>query len=234
VISLLCPTRGRPANVSRMLESVFSNDTSNTSQIVFFLDNDDHITIEVVQSLLVEYGTRIKAKIGPRNRNIAKMHNHCASAADGDILGLSDDDVVYRTIGWNEIIEEAFAACPDKILLAYGADGLHNQHHATHPFIHRTWLETTGYFVPEYFTGDYSDTWLFDVATRLGRTRYLENLSTEHMHPAAGKAEWDATYNERFELQATQNPGHLFDTLAHERVEDARKLQGVIDSCALS
>lgn len=233
MISLLCPTRGRPTNIIRMIESVFSNDTSGSSELVFFLDSDDLISIEVVKSLIKEYPTRVQGLVGPRNRNISKMHNICARKAKGDIIGLSDDDVVYRTKGWNELIEQAFAETPDKILLVYGRDGLHNAAHATHPFIHRKWMETTGYFVPEHFTGDYADTWLNDVAIMLGRRHFIDTLITEHMHPGAGKAEWDATYRERFELQAQQDPGALFNSLLPERHEDARKLQEVIDSCKL-
>lgn len=233
MISLLCPTRGRPTNIIRMIESVFSNDTSQTSEIVFFLDNDDLISIEVVKSLIKEYPGRVQGLVGPRNRNISKMHNICARKAKGDIIGLSDDDVVYRTLGWNELIEQAFADSPDKILLVYGRDGLHDERHATHPFIHRKWMETTGYYVPEYFTGDYADTWLNDVAGLLCRKHFISELITEHLHPGAGKAEWDTTYRERFELQAQQNPDALFKSLLPERFEDARKLREVIDSCKL-
>jgi len=224
-ISLLCPTRGRPRNVVRMTESVLHNASSNhETEIVFFVDNDDEETLNTVTDLRRAFGAQVTGVRGDRNRNIAMMHNFCAKKASGDVLGLSDDDVVYRTSGWNDLVADAFAQYPDNIVLVYGRDGLHDANHATHPFIHRTWMETTNYFVPEYFAGDYADTWLVDVARRIGRFHFIPELYTEHMHPAAAKAVWDSTYEERFALQATQNPGQKFLETAHEREADAKKL----------
>lgn len=224
MISLLCPTRGRPKAVLRMMDSVLSN-AHNPIEFVFCVDEDDILTIDLMYKLKRQYGSDVKFHIGPRTGYISKMYNICASLAEGSILGQSDDDVVYHTKNWDLLIEDAFAQYPDRIVLVHGRDGLHDEKHGTHIFLHRWWYQEFGYYVREEFVGDYTETWWNDVANMLNRRIYLPELHTEHLHHTAGKADYDQTYADRDKLENSRNHGQLFDSLKDERIQAAERLR---------
>ena len=92
----------------------------------------------------------------------------------------------------------------------------------THGFIHRNWVDTVGYFVPPYFSSDYNDTWLNDVANMIDRRIYVD-IKTEHMHPAFNKGPMDQTHIERLQRHQEDNVDALYATKLPERQADADK-----------
>ena len=105
-----------------------------------------------------------------------------------------------------------FRQSKDKILFVGGQDGFHapEKNFLTHGFLHRNWVETVGYFVPPYFSSDFNDTWLNEVADMIGRKIYMKDLMIEHMHPLAGKHFWDRTHQERLERHRLDKPQDLY------------------------
>lgn len=218
-ISIILPSRGREAETIRLIESI--KETSlKMPEIIVYQDDDDipYSRLALTGGVLVVQGPR---------QTLSKCWNQAVKHATGNILMLGGDDLIFRTKGWDAAVAEAFESCPDKILFVHGDDGAHGANFGTHGFIHRKWMETVGYFVPPYFSSDYNDTWLNDVANALGRRLYIPFV-TEHMHPLFGKAEWDTTHKERLERQKEQNTDELYKKLLPERQADADKLAKVI------
>ena len=217
-ILILCPTRGRPEQMKRMLNSLMETSTV-LPEIVFYIDDDDNAS----QSCMMEIATsRVRAVIGPRIV-MSEMWNKCAQSATGEILLLSGDDVVFRTKGWDDQVRRAFAAFPDRLVLVHGDDGLHGNKFGTHCFLHRAWIDAVGYFTPPYFSSDYGDTWINDVFNAVNR-RICLPFVTEHMHPLAGKGEWDKTHKERLARHASDNVEKLYRDLAPKRFDDIQKV----------
>lgn len=222
MISLLMPTRNRLAWLERAVLSVRA--TAQTEvEIVVWVDDDDLPSAEQAEKLKLKYVIR------PRIRSLSKMMNGLAEIATGDILGLSNDDFIYRTVGWDKEIEAAYDGCPDKILLVHGTeDHVHAGNFAVHPFLSRRWMEITGRFCPEYFPADLIDNWLNDVANMLGRRRHLPNVYIEHMHFSLGKSVMDQTYREGRELlQGTEDYYGKYSTedMLQERLREVDKLR---------
>lgn len=220
MISVLIPTRKRAAMLTRCIESMRVTAVGEV-EAVLYIDEDDESSVQLARMLGVKY------KAGPR-RTLSSLWNECFSIASGDILQQGNDDVIYRTPAWDKHVEETFATCPDKILMvhcdnrsAYSAD------FGTHPFVHRKWVETLGYFTPPYFSSDYGDTWINALANAVGRRRFLPDV-VEHMHYTLGKAEVDSTTKERLERHQRDNPGALYDRFAPQREADAAKLRTVM------
>jgi glycosyltransferase involved in cell wall biosynthesis len=217
MISILMPTRNRPKEMKRAIDSARST-AINSVEIVLYLDDD---------SDTVEIPTGVRYIIGPRIV-LSDCWNECAKVARGDILMMFGDDGVFKTNHWDEIIEQAFAQCPDKILMVHGDDGMpQNSNFGVFPTIHRRWVDTVGYFVPPVFTGDYPDTWLNDVANSIGRRKRLPYV-TEHLHPVWGKAPLDKTYQEKWDRDKALNPAQLYASLAMGRKRDADLLRAVM------
>lgn len=221
VISVCCPTRGRPDNMRRLAESIRAT-AAGEVELVFYIDLDDGPSVATAVELKARHviGERIV---------LSDMWNACAAAAAGDILMQCGDDIVFRTPGWDTAVTAEFDACPDRILLVHGDDGVHGARLATHGFVHRTWVDAVGYFLPPGFSCDMSDLWLNDVAIALSRRVYLPHLLTEHMHPIVGKASLDQTHRDRLAAGRRDNVHALYAARAGERAADVAKLRHVIE-----
>lgn len=229
-ISILIPTRGRPDNVSRVLQSL--NKTScSEPEVVLYIDDDDDSMKQATDAGWVDgefLYPRLRVVRGPR-RTLSECWNECAKVATGNILMHGGDDLVFKTDNWDAMVFKAFYESPDKLIFVHGDDGYWGDRFGTHGFLHRRWVQVVGYFVPPYFSSDYNDTWLNDVANALGRRVYLPFV-TEHMHPLFGKAEWDKTHKERLERHKKDKVEDLYRDLAPKREKDIEKLRVFIQA----
>jgi hypothetical protein len=225
-ISVLLPTRGRPTNVRRLMDSVTGTAVQDV-EVVLYVDEDDP-TQQQVWDMADEDDMPMIVLRGPRII-LSSCWNLCAEAATNDIMMHCGDDIIFRTFGWDQLVVAAFEQVADKIALVHGRDGIHDGTLATHGFLHRRWVETTGYLVPPLFASDYNDLWLSDVANALGRRIFLPDVYTEHMHPAVGKAELDQTHRERLARHAADDCDQIWRDTAHLRDADVAKLRAVMD-----
>lgn len=208
----------------RMVDSGRAMADSPSVEWVFYIDDDDQPSQDMARTLLREAGD-VAWKVGHRgDLNLSQLWNECQKLAQYDVYQHSCDETVYRTSGWDTAVLEAFEQWPDGIGLVYGRDGIHDENLATHGFITRAWVEAVGYFVPPYFSSDYNDLWLHEVAGAIGRRRFLPDVFTEHMHPAVGKGPLDQTHQDRLARHGQDGVDALWLRLAPERGVDAQKL----------
>lgn len=221
MISILCPTRGRPDNMRRMAESARETAVGEV-EILFYVDDDDRRSRRTAERLGagVVTGERIV---------LSQMWNVLAEKASGDIVMQCGDDIVFRTPGWDVRVEETFGRYPDRIVFVYAEDLYPTTWHGTHGFVHRRWIDAVGYFLPPHFSCDWSDVWLNQVASALGRIVYLPDVITEHMHVTLGKAAYDRTHDERIHRGRRDNVLDLYYQLAPERARDVEKLRTVME-----
>lgn len=220
MISLLVPSRGRPKSIYTLWSSI-ERTVWGSYELIIRLDDDDPARSEYPELDNVHY------LVGPRTV-LSAYWNECQAEARGDVFWHGGDDVVFRTIGWDEIV---FAAFPeDGIAFVHGHDLSPNGHWlGTHGFLTRRWVDTVGYFVPPYFSSDYNDMWLVDVADMIDRHVYVP-IVTEHLHPSHGKGEWDQTHQERIARHEADDMDAVYrhpDKVA-QRIADAAKLRGAM------
>lgn len=236
MISLLLPTRQRPKQLLRLVESIQATATRpELIELVTWVDDDDN-TYDRTSIDLPWTVVR-----GPRVHedglvNLSAKWNKCYEFAKGDIIQHCGDDIVFRTPGWDDIVYDAFDAVPDKILFAFGKDGIQDENNfGTHGFIHRKWVETVGYLFPPLFVSDYNDVFLNDVAKLIGRHQEMP-IYTEHMHFIANKATIDTNTAERLQRHATHRPQDLYESPQVQQmiVDAAGELWGVIDEAQYS
>lgn len=227
MISILVPTRGRPESMTRLCEAAHSL-AKNPEQIeiVFYIDSDDTLSLERMKLLSSK---TIKAIIGPRIA-LSEAWNVLSRESQGEICMQCGDDAVFRTAHWDLMVLNAFEACPDKILFVYGKDGIQNEKMGTLGFLHRNWIKTVGYFMPQYFYSDGTDLWLTDMGKRLKRAKYIPEMYIEHLHPAAGKAELDQTHIERLAKLKQESTLKVYNALKFKRKDDVKKLKQFIKS----
>lgn len=226
LISLLVPSRHRPGQLVDMWHSAIETAVdADEVELIVRLDEDDHSYDE-----LRRRGTRgqVRWLQGPRTI-LSTMWNEAYELARGDILMHCADDIRFRTDTWDAYVITTFEKIPDKIAFVYGRDGGHDQALGTHGFIHRKWCETVGCFVPPHFSSDFNDTWLNEVAERLGRRIYIPEILTEHMHPAWGKGQLDQTYIDQLEQDHLDENTARWHATADQRLEWVQLLSKEID-----
>ena len=190
-------------------------------EFIFYVDDDDEASAQEADRL------KATAVRGPRIV-LSEMWNRCWDEATNDVAMHCGDDIIFRSQNWDLHVLYAFERYPDKIALVHGRDGYQDANLATHSFIHRRWVETLGYFVPPYFSSDYNDTWLTEIADAVGRRVYLPDVYTEHMHPVIGKGTWDQTHQERLARHQRDNVEQIYRDLRGKRLDDVAKLTEAI------
>jgi len=229
VISILCPTRNRPEQLTRMAQSV-ADTVSGLGQveILFYVDNDDQISVPAIEAL--EFGEKvgINYKVGPRVV-LTQAWNELLPIAKGDLFMQGNDDVIFRSPSWNVAFQGMFDASPDKIWFAHGSDeGMHFQNFGAHGVVHKKWVDAIGYFIPPYFESDFGDKWLNDVANAIKRRIYLPVI-IEHMHFMFNKAKKDSTTLERLARHRVQNSDEVWNRTDVNRKNDINTLRKIIN-----
>lgn len=225
MISILSPTRNRPNNIRRLVDSIIDtvNDINNIEFLVY-IDDDDEASIPALQ----EVAEKINTNAIQGNKMVgSQMYNELGKIAQGDIIMFAADDIVFKTKNWDKIVIDKFNEYEDKILFIYGEDGFQHGRIGTHGFIHRFWIDIVGYVLPPKLASAYTDEWITNLAERVDRKLYLSDLFIEHLHPAIGKAQTDSTYSERIEVMG--DIGALYQNLEPDRIQDAKKLKEFIN-----
>lgn len=222
MISIMIPSRGRPTELKECLDTIFETAKKPEDiQVVVYLDNDD----------VSPYGD---AWLFPNVRIIEGQRKKLSAYFDmqgctGDIFLMGNDDIRFRTHGWDAKVIEAFDKIPDKIAVVYGDDGNPNPTtNVPFPFVHKNWVLVTGHLTPPIFSNNFSDSWVSDIATMLDRKVKLD-MVIEHLHPDFGKREQDQTDKEKWAKHWSEDmPKKYVDTLP-EREAEAAKLKKFIE-----
>src|SRR3989304_4405564 len=90
-ISILLPTRGRPAGMRRLLESAQAT-ASGPLEVVYYIDDDDRASI--AEAAEQKSSADVVALIGPRIV-LSDCWNRCAAVARAEILMQCNDDIIF-------------------------------------------------------------------------------------------------------------------------------------------
>lgn len=221
MISLCMPSRYRPAGLKTMWDSARALAARpDELELVYRLDDDDSTEYGYLEGNV----TRVR---GPRIV-LSELWNEAHARAQGPVYWHGGDDNIFRTEEWDEIVRYEIARYPDGIVMVHGRDGFQDARVGTHSFITREWVEASGFFMPPYFSSDYNDLWLTEVADAIGRRSFVTDLYIEHMHPVAGKGTWDATHQERLARHQQDNVAELYAHLLPERQAHGDRLRAAI------
>ena len=220
-ISILTPTRNRPNNCDRFIKSLYeTTQYTGTLELLFYVDSDDpakDIYKEIEERWQNNFW-RVEFVIG-KPMSVSKSWNIIAEKSLGDIMIMGNDDLVYKTVRWDSKLMARLLELDNPYYLSWFNDGINGNRHCAFPVITREWYETLGYFSPGIFNFGYNDTWVYDIAKRVGKLNYMNEILVEHLHFSVGKSDMDDTYARN----RTQEKGNLYrkDREIYERtVED--------------
>lgn len=186
-ITIVLPTRGRPAELARCFESLVA--TAPSVQVVVVMDEGDDETQAVFNSFVKRLPLR--PLVVAAGRTAAQKWNDGLLVVETNTVVFAADDLVFHP-EWIEKATKALRAFPDGSALV-GFDELANSEHPLHFAVTRKLLDEVngGLLVVPHYVSWYMDTELCDKARRWGR--YMKNCGAivEHRHPMHGNAPID-------------------------------------------
>lgn len=185
-LTVMVPSRGRPENILRLRDAFIETCTAET-ELVVYVDKDDPNLSEyqALEGVNLVVGT--PSRIGPL------LNYHAPKKADESFaLGFMGDDHVPRTIGWDTTILDKLRL--EGAGVAYGNDLLQGERLCTAVVLTSNIVQVLGYFALPGALHLFLDNFWMSIGRGINKLFYFEDVVIEHLHPAAGKTEWDDGY----------------------------------------
>lgn len=181
---------------------------STSSDLLFVIDAND----PEHDQYHFEVGAERCMTIQNETRGMAYPINKAASAIVKEnkyqYFAFLGDDHRPRTAGWDEILIQAMQKRPS---MAYGNDLFQGHRLPTMIAMTSDIVKALDGMVPPKMKHLYLDNFWKKLGEDLGALTYIDAVVVEHMHPVAGKAEWDEGYKE-----VNAQEVYSFDALAYQ------------------
>lgn len=192
-LAILVPSRGRPQQMAELLAAV--GRTAVTAPLVYVgLDDDD-----ADYGDLTAHYSNVVVHRGPRQLLAAKTNQLADEALAAPnrprFLASLGDDHRPRTPGWDRKLMGAIGQL-GKPGWAYGDDKLQGPNLPTAWVQSADLVDALGWVMLPACQHMYVDNVVLELGRETGRIVYCPGVVVEHMHPVAGKAQWDSSYKE--------------------------------------
>lgn len=212
----ICPSRGRPEILKRMLLSFFATKSEGT-HIVVYVSNDD--------PKLDEYNNLFNA-----DNDISGHLYYDCHYRKGNRLTLIEvlnyfscmhfkglpyyqeinDDHVYITDKWDEKLISSIKG----IGMSWGKDGMNNKETFNLPtgvVMSGDMIKALGFFFPSIFKHTFCDNALLDIGRATNTIFYNPDVTIEHRHYIHGKANIDDNYKYVMSSEAMQEGKRFYE-----------------------
>jgi hypothetical protein len=189
-LAILVPSRERPQNIVELMKSLQETETDADSHLIVILDKDEP-KIEEYEKLEIDI-----VYVEKNGRGMAKPLNFAANLLKDNYrhFVFFGDDNRPRTMNW----DHHFICNLDELEtgLVYGNDLFQGQNLPTAVGMTGNIVQALNGMVPQGMVHLYLDNFWLKLGRDLDAIRYLPHVVIEHLHPYAGKAEWDQVYRD--------------------------------------
>jgi len=186
---VIVPTRGRPENAARLEKARLYTAADSQTDFLYVVDDDDPKAMDYLRLGLMRVEVVHRERLGPTLNSVAVRYMDSY-----DALGFMGDDHLPRSYGWDTAVLNALDSPDPRIV--YGDDLLQGANLPTAVFMQAGIVRALRSMVPSGMVHLYLDNYWKVLGERLGGLVYLPDVTIEHIHPAAGKAEMDDGYRE--------------------------------------
>lgn len=185
---ILVPSRNRPESIAELIKSL--DETETESDLIVVIDSDE----PQIEAYL-ELGCDV-LMVEKNGKGMAKPLNFAANHFRDKYrhFAFLGDDHRPRTKNWDTIFINALDELG--IGLVYGNDLLQGENLATAIAMSGEIVKELNGMVPQDMIHLYLDNFWMTLGKDLNALRYIPEVVLEHLHPVAGKAEWDDQYRE--------------------------------------
>ena len=172
-ISVLVPTRKRLPQLQALIKS-FCATTSRGAELIFRIDDDDVESFEATKAI-----PWCKTLVGPRlngYRSLPQFFFEMYAVAEGDVIMTGNDDMVFRTPAWPDLLLDVANQYPDGVFCL----GVETHNAANFPFaaVSRKAIQAMGHVHDSrVFWGD---VYLRDVMAHFGRAVQVPSVRVDH------------------------------------------------------
>lgn len=183
MITILCPTRGRPAQFQRMVNS--ARDTAHNPEnvrVLFYVGNDEAL----LQSYRHDMPNCTMLIGHPWSAVMASNYlaMRCAEFfPDTKLYMVGADDMVFATPHWDKALTDAYEALQDKTHVFSLRDS-RDSYGTPHPILTHEFVTAMGYFLPPIFLHWFVDSWTVDIAKSNGCFTHLHDYLLIHDKPS--------------------------------------------------
>lgn len=230
-ISLITCARHRPEKLHEMLESL-TQTVSDHSQMeyIFGVEPDDTPVQTVIEKWRHEHPDyKVVLRIWTPDEvtfSLNQKYNMLADNASHELVSGCGDDLLWVTDKWDLRIKEEFEQYPDRILLVWINDGAGAENLPRHYTVHKNWIAVTGSYTVKFLRHYFSDNWQYDIASSIGRARYMKEIKVIHRHPVFGNAEVDDNHIK--DMPLFEMDQYLYETNKGHQVYEIDKLNKFI------
>lgn len=190
-ILMIVPSRGRPENIRRLAEA-WQQTSAGVADLLVAIDSDDPRGEQYAE---VWREVRVTMITDERRRLVGTL-NHYATTCGSNyfVTGFLGDDHLPQTPAWDQRFLDELHRLHTGIV--YGNDLFQGANLPTAVVMTSDIIATLGYMAPPGLQHLYVDDAWAELGRGIGRLSYLPDVVIEHLHPAARKAEMDASYTE--------------------------------------
>ena len=186
----IVPSRGRPHKVIELVAAW--EETRTFANLLVAVDFDDP-NVNDYRNALYDTPPWVRWMRVPTTGMNAAL-NYCVwtpVVRGHTIIGFMGDDHRPRTAGWDTKIS---ASVDEGALIVYANDLLQGANLPTQVALDARVIKTLGHMAPPALRHLYLDNYWKTLGERTQRMSYLHDVVIEHVHPIAGKTNWDEGY----------------------------------------
>lgn len=220
-IAILCPTRGRPEQFKRMVESV-----KKTSLI------DVRIYSALTLKDFKKYDTN-GISFNPCQEdettvykwNYLSSHAYCGHE-EVKLFMLGADDTIFATPDWDKALLDHYNNLENKIHV-YALQDSRDPEGTPHPIVTREYIDAMGYFMPPIFLHWFIDTWTVEIAKSNNCFTHLKDFELIHDKPS-DNGQADETHNRIRRMGWHERDKYVNDTCHHFLEFEKNRLGAII------
>lgn len=226
-IALLCPTRERMDQLTRMGQSVL--DTAFNSALLY-IAHDERLKV------FGGIGNWQTGYLMPENLPTAQKWNKLADIAlqnpDNKLFMLAADDMIFDTPGWDKALIDHYNSLENKIHVYHLQDS-RDENGTPHPIVTREYIEAMGYFVPPIFMHWHVDSWTVEIAKANNCFTHLKDYKLIHDKPS-DKGQADETHSRIREWGWNERDKYVNNKCQHFLAVEKDRLRTAINNTKLS
>ena len=230
-ISILIPTRERHLKFERFLKSILKTTLKKyRCEILILIDLDDPEKNRYLELIKNYNECQIDIKIyHDVLYTHAKRNNLLAQKSTGDILFPANDDMLFVTENWDQLLDIEFSKNKKNYPLCVWVNSGNKYPYlfCHYPIVNRIWYQKLGYIGCELFNFWYLDTWICDLAKRSNSFIYSEKIKFKEYNAQAYQGEFDNTYLRNISNNKMEKDIEIWEKSKNLRIKEAIKLKQI-------
>lgn len=230
-IAIICPTKGRPHECKRMIESVVATTVSNITIYILIQNEKDNLSYNQKDIANIIKGTPVTVVVAQllnddktytENVPTAYLWNKlCLAAYENKhtLFMLGADDMIFETAGWDKALLNHYDSLEEKTHV-YSLQDSRDLDGTPHPIVTREYIANMGYFLPPLFLHWFVDSWTVKIAKHNQCFNYLRDYKLIHQKPKQS----DETYDVIRRMGWHQRDEYVNNTCQHLLEHECNRL----------